>query len=259
MEFAIAALQGLITPTEREPRRSFLLGRGAMPRERHTPYYTLLESFEEKGCPICHLLVKSLERYLRGLLYDNVNDPKTREVLRKSKGFCNTHAWRLKSIGDGLGTAIIYKDILNNLHAQMRAVPAKELSQSIERTAKGRILSSLKRTTSSCPACLALKGSEKRYLEALTENIDDGQLSSAYKSSDGFCLPHFLRVVKMVKSKEHRAFLIQVQAKKIEILSGELSEFIRKHDYRFSREGYGKEADSWVRAIEMVVGRRGIS
>ena len=225
-----------------------------MPGERHTPYYTLLESFEEKGCPICHLLVKSLERYLRGLLYDNVNDPKAREVLRKSKGFCNTHAWRLKSIGDGLGTAIIYKDILSNLHAQMRAFPAKEVSQSM--TAKGRIINSLKRSTGSCPACLALKGSQKRYLEVLTKNIDDEQFGSAYKNSDGFCLPHFLKAVKMVKNKEHRAFLIRVQVEKIEILSGELSEFIRKHDYRFSGEGYGKESDSWARAIEMVVGKR---
>ena len=182
-----------------------------MPREKHTPYYTLLESFAEKGCPVCHLLVKSLERYLDGLLYDSVNDPKTREVLRKSKGFCNNHAWRLKSLGDGLGTAIIYRDILSHLHSRMRTVPANKLSQYMEGTAKGRFFRPSKRTAGSCPACLALGRNEKRYLGVLTENIDDGQFNSAYKASDGLCLSHFLKAVKMVKKKEHRDFLIQMQ------------------------------------------------
>jgi len=230
-----------------------------MPREKHTPYYTLLESFEEKGCPICHLLVKSLERYLDGLLYDSVNDPKTRAVLRKSNGFCNNHAWRLKSLGDGLGTAIIYKDILSHLHGQMKAVSAEKLSQHMERTVRRRFFRSSKGTADICPACLALRGNEKRYLDVFTENIDEGQFRSAYKTSEGFCLSHFLKALKMVKNKEHRDFLIQVQAEKVERLSGELRKFINKHDYRFLGEGYGKEGDSWVRAIEMVVGKRGIS
>jgi hypothetical protein len=230
-----------------------------MPREKHTPYYTLLESFEEKGCPICHLLVKSLERYLDGLLYDSVNDPQTREVLRKSKGFCNNHAWRLKSLGDGLGTAIIYRDILSHLHTRMKAISAKKLSQYIERTARGRFFRPSRKTAGSCPACLALGMHEKRYLGILTENMDEGRFRSAYKSSDGLCLPHFLKAIKMGKNKEHSDFLIRVQAEKIELLSEELSKFINKHDYRFLGEGYGKEADSWVRAIEMVVGKRGIS
>ncbi len=231
----------------------------AVSGKKHSLYYTVLENFQEQGCSICYLLVESLERYLRGLLCDSVNDPGMRAVLIKAKGFCNSHAWRLKDIGDGLGTAIIYKDILTHLLAQVETVSVKELSQSIERTAKGGMLRSAKKTTGSCPACFFLQGNEERSLDVLTENIDDEQFSSAYESSDGLCLPHFLKAVKTVKDKEQRDFLIRVQTDKMEILSGELSEFIEKHDYRFSGEGYGKEADSWVRAIEMVVGKKGIS
>jgi hypothetical protein len=39
-------------------------------------------------------------------------------------------------------------------------------------------------------------------------------------------------------------------------LAGELGEFIRKNDYRFSAENVGKEKDSWLRAIELVSGAR---
>ena len=31
-------------------------------------------------------------------------------------------------------------------------------------------------------------------------------------------------------------------------LPDELTEFIRKNDYRFSKEGFGEERDSWLRA-----------
>ena len=33
---------------------------------------------------------------------------------------------------------------------------------------------------------------------------------------------------------------------------------MRKHDYRFSKEGYKKEGDSWERAIEKLIGKEGV-
>ena len=38
--------------------------------------------------------------------------------------------------------------------------------------------------------------------------------------------------------------------------NAELAEFIRKNDYQFSAEGFGKEGDSWLRAIGMIAGSR---
>jgi len=37
-------------------------------------------------------------------------------------------------------------------------------------------------------------------------------------------------------------------------LHAELAELIRKNDYRFMKEGLGKEGDSWLRALAMVIG-----
>jgi hypothetical protein len=37
-------------------------------------------------------------------------------------------------------------------------------------------------------------------------------------------------------------------------LHGELSEFIRKHDHRFSQEPFGVEKDSWTRAVAALAG-----
>ncbi len=39
-------------------------------------------------------------------------------------------------------------------------------------------------------------------------------------------------------------------------LVGQLSEFIRKNDYRFVCEPWGEESDAWLRAIAAVSGMR---
>ena len=52
--------------------------------------------------------------------------------------------------------------------------------------------------------------------------------------------------------------LREVQRACLESLLAELSEFIRKHDYRFTGEGMGAEGTSWIRAVEMVAGKQGI-
>jgi hypothetical protein len=52
--------------------------------------------------------------------------------------------------------------------------------------------------------------------------------------------------------------LVEKQLQKYQSLSGELAKFIRKLDYRFSKEPKGSEADSWKRVIEQFSGRKEI-
>lgn len=69
-------------------------------------------------------------------------------------------------------------------------------------------------------------------------------------------MPHFLCVLGITKSTETYRFLVAQQRAAIDRLGHHLREFCRKHDYRFSHEKFGEESDSWLRAIEMVVGKR---
>ncbi len=87
-------------------------------RPRHTStkfvtYFQLLDGFKEPGCPVCSLLTHGAEKALDGLMYEQVNDPMTRDRLVASQGFCNWHAWILPRIGNSAtGVAIIYKHLL---------------------------------------------------------------------------------------------------------------------------------------------------
>ena len=49
--------------------------------------------------------------------------------------------------------------------------------------------------------------------------------------------------------------LLTLAREKLAAIQVELSEFIRKHDYRFQHEPIGDEKHSWQRAINLVVGK----
>ncbi|MER3404342.1 MAG: hypothetical protein C4289_03540, partial [Chloroflexota bacterium] len=89
---------------------------------RHSLYFDLLDAFGEPGCALCRLATRSTARFLDVLSYENVNDYEVREWLRQARGFCTVHAWQwADDVRDGLGTAIIYRDVLHSVQADARA------------------------------------------------------------------------------------------------------------------------------------------
>ena len=66
-----------------------------MPKD--TLYFELLDACAETGCPICRLSLESVQRHLDGALYEFVNDIEARAVLRVARGYCNDHAWDVRS------------------------------------------------------------------------------------------------------------------------------------------------------------------
>jgi hypothetical protein len=62
------------------------------------------------------------------------------------------------------------------------------------------------------------------------------------------CLPHIRLALRGVSPAQVRACTISL-ATRLDSLSRNLSELIRKNDYRFSGEPLGEEKDSWLRAL----------
>jgi hypothetical protein len=60
----------------------------------------------------------------------------------------------------------------------------------------------------------------------------------------------------MNASVQSHQLLLDLARDHWENLADELSEFIRKNDYRFSKEGFGTERDSWLRATGVLTGNR---
>lgn len=221
-------------------------------------YHELLEALSQEGCPICRLGQRVAERYLDGLLYENVNDPGVRESLRTARGFCHRHAWALTAVrGCSLGVAILYRDVLHTVIEELARVGGEEkrlrgwsLTANTERGG-GRLA-----PQGACPACVQQEEMERIYLQELLRRQDDPRLWPAFAASGGLCLPHLRQALSQTEDDRQRLELLNTQRTIWERLQHDLDEFIRKNDYRFRHEGFGVEADSWLRALAAISGHR---
>lgn len=218
-------------------------------REKHQAFYNLLDAFSE-GCPFCSLIKKNIHKYMDDFLYESVNDPGLRKEVRRSLGFCNRHAWQLQKFNDGFSTAIVYEEVLRDV------IHGLEGSEGFSSIFKSFVHNEA--SDAGCVICKEEKDTEQRYLSVFIENFMDAELQARYTDSFGLCFPHFLDVLKHCKNQEIVKQLIACELKKTRSLHVEIKEFLRKQDYRFSKEGFGHEKDSWIRAIEKVLGKEGV-
>jgi hypothetical protein len=230
--------------------------------------YDVIEACAEEGCPLCRVSQRWGERFMAAILYEEVTDPHTRGRLKRSFGFCRTHAPQAAAAGGTLlGLAIIYRGLLGQIHASLAS--ASPTAKKGWRRKLG-LSSSGVRTGASpdgdapdglapadpCPACLYLADMEETALTALAEALPANErLRSGLSRADGgLCLPHLRRTLALASHPAAFAFLQETTHARLTALEGELDEFIRKYDHRFRREEWGEERDSWQRAIRWVVG-----
>jgi hypothetical protein len=220
--------------------------------EKDVLYYELLDAMQAGGCPLCRLARKASDSYLNALIYEGVVDVKIREALRDARGPCYRHAWRIaRRRGSVLGVSIIYRDVVNTLTKALESqgdAPTRLFSRGQPDLA--RQLS----PSADCPACALETESTHRHAKTLLKHLGMEEVREAYVAAGGLCLPHFQAVLYHA-SGGHAKTLATWQATAWRHLRDELDELIRKHDYRFRSETVTEEeADSWERAVAMIVG-----
>ena len=85
--------------------------------------------------------------------------------------------------------------------------------------------------------------------------MEAGELRGEYTGSSGLCLPHLERALRSAPRQAY-CFLVEAESEKLNRLLGELSEIIRKNDYRFREEPWGAERDAWMRATGKLKGEK---
>lgn len=229
--------------------------------------YKLLEACREPGCPVCHLEQRSVERYLDSQFYESVNEPAWRDRLRASLGFCHEHAWLAvdKRLGDALGFALIYRDVINGILTRLEdGVPYRvsRRSRFVLRRIPEQVRNIVERVLYAltpqkhCPACQHRDEITHITLSALVKELEVPAMADALQGSDGLCLPHLRLALELVKNVPACERLLAIHREKLESLKAELTEYIRKNDYQFMAEGFGKEGDAWLRAVGLIVAGR---
>jgi hypothetical protein len=231
-------------------------------REKWIDYFELLDALKTMGCPLCNRIEKLSWKFLDNLFYERVTDVWTRVGLRKAKGFCNWHAWMsAELLCSGSGIAIIYKDLLDAEISELsKWVKGKKFSNKridFKRLRKrsDSLFSSWDNKTS-CPICKSVEENERMAIGVLLDFIDEEAFCQEFEKSSGICLRHLVHVMRTFSEHPNLKVLVDKQLEKYRSLSDELDEFIRKLDYRFSKEPKGSEADSWKRVLEQFAGKR---
>lgn len=227
-------------------------------------YADLLTACEQPGCPLCLIEQRSVTRYLKTLYFEAVNDPEVRDHLRRERAFCVDHAHLLldSGLGDALGTAIIYHDILGDMLRGLQDLSAPvggSLLNNLLRRPSGQLAdqsNAARRVLAHqrCRVCSHVDEIQQHAQKALVESLTDEKLLAALRKSDGICFPHLDAVLARVYNPQGLANLLQITGARLEALRAELSEFIRKNDYRFQHERMGAEGDSWKRVLRLVAG-----
>jgi hypothetical protein len=229
--------------------------------------YNLREACRKPGCPICRLEQRSVERYLDNQFYENVNTPKLRNWLRASLGFCQEHAWLAvdQRLGDALGFAIIYRDVINGILTRLEnGVPyrASRRSMTLLKRIPEQVRNIVERMLYAftpqkhCPACQHRDEMTRITISELVKELETPEMANALQVSDGLCVPHLRLALEHVKNVSACEKLLAIHREKLESLKAELTEFIRKNDYQFMAEGFGKEGNAWLRAIGLIAGSR---
>jgi len=214
--------------------------------DKHTIYYNVLEALKtSQECPLCHLEADAIQAYFDPVLYEAVNDPKLRSELIRSKGYCHRHAHFLAGMRDCLGKAIIYQDqvqLFKELLTKKALIGLDRISEMNDK--------------SICPACRSQLTARRRYVQTLMEGLVTPEIKTTYQASPGVCMPHLAILLESIKDPAIQNYLYETEERNLTGLWGELQEFIRKNDYRYSDESFGEERDSWSRAIQKLTGNK---
>lgn len=153
-------------------------------KEKHIPYFELMDSLSEKVCPVCYLVRNKVERYFSNLLYENVNDVPFRKRFRENKGFCKYHSYQFLSYNDGLAISLTHRDIISDVIEEIRKKEFKYFSR---------------RKKSKCIVCEFSGEMEENYISAIIDYLDDVQFRTKFVTSQGLCVPHYKILFEMNK------------------------------------------------------------
>lgn len=207
-------------------------------------YGDLIEDLAAEGCPVCRGSVRSAVKYLEHLLWENVNDPGVREVLRRDRGFCREHSLALIQIagarGEALGVAIVYEDVLGRI-----------LDEPPDETRRRNRHRGRRNIGERCRACAVGDEVAVNYLRIIAEAPADSEIGTQVDGGT-LCHPHLLRGLEIdgIDHDRLRALFADGAGR----VRTELRRLIDHADYRRAGEPFGTEKDAWRRAVHLVIG-----
>ena len=195
---------------------------------------------------------------------------------------------------DGLGMALIMesvnKALIEEIKGQLEATKDVGESESsslatrtrlVAREVKSRLLRTKSRRATllsrqihrmlslrnPCPACEHIDTFVNIFVDFFINALNERsqRIAELFADSKGLCVPHYMTVMCRLDEKlpdlkkgPVAKQIVEVQLKNMRRLNTEFSEYVRKHDYRFSKEPWGSEQDVVPRGVAKLSGKQGV-
>ena len=208
----------------------------------------------ECGCPFCVLYRRLEEDELDIILGASMMEPDIR-MKTNEEGFCHTHFEKMLGRRRMLGMGLILESHLAEVKKKLRG-PA------VLGDRRASAINALRRLGSDCYVC----GRINKNLAAMTATAaylfeSDSEFKKKLGRAPYFCIPHYLALIeyaskKMNKRAYHELYdaAYLVMEKYIDSLSGDVSWFCKKFDYRYDEEPWYNSRDSVPRAVKFLSG-----
>ena len=222
----------------------------------------LIEVMREPGCAFCRLAWHKCLRYVETLLETAVMDVDQRDDWRYAGGFCQVHAEMALTLPNAAGSlAILYEDVLqyemtalSDLFADGKRSRWQRRRQRFKQRVQRWLQARPKRPV--CPICRTWETQEHLYGAVLLDQGEEDEVRRAFIQSDGLCIPHTASLLQRHASHAHLPAFLAEQQQCLQHVHDDLRTFLRKQDYQFAHEPYGREANAWQRVVACLVGDR---
>lgn len=210
------------------------------------------------GCPMCALYEKLEEDELSLILGGSMMEPDVR-IRTNELGFCGTHFDKLFVRKNRLGLALILESHL----AEVKEKLTPHGVGAIFGNRAAKVAEAAGRLEGSCYICERIE----HNFSGMTATVavlyeEDPAFRKKVEAQPWFCLPHLRRLLECGRAnlpkKLYADFAASVMApvdRYLETLSGDVSWFCKKFDYRYGEEPWYNSKDSVERAIAFLSGK----
>jgi hypothetical protein len=180
---------------------------------------------------------------MKTILYEGINDPGIRKKFSDAEGLCNAHAYQLLALGDPLGHAIIYSDLLEKIADNMEKLPVYTVSDHKK-----------------CLFCESEKQGEKAYIRHFADSVSDDLFKSRYKEAGMICLGHYQAVCSYITETGTLSQFRETTVEKYRKLVDHMKEIQRKCNYRYADKKWtADEKIAWRNVVAVINGYPGMT
>lgn len=218
--------------------------------------FELVADLRRPGCPVCRGIARVAEDWTRGLLRDDINSPRVRELLQRAGGLCPRHLRLAVAVAehdnDPMGLALLTEFLLAVTVRRLEESPTRRGSRRVRPGGRARLL------PASCPACESEDRRADTYLELIEQagpGTDAHRLVEA--DSHGLCLAHIARGLERARHPEGSARLVRVGLRRAGRLQHLLEQFLAKQVHQRRRELREEEIAAPAEAAAWLAGDSG--